>query len=224
MKKKVECILLDTEQKNGVINKHLGADYKTSWLSPAKSGNQHLYFTSDEKIKDGDYGINLNTGSIFKVLSQDDEAYNCEFITGGHNISQCIYKNFGSAIPKKIVATTNPELTKKSFVICARIDDHFVEAYIKAYNAGKPITEVMLEYVKKRIGDEHDEFFFDTVKLRFGGTVIISLIIEKMYTRAEFLAGLEYMYVQGMEKQKTINELLTPRVNFKNIIDNRYPE
>lgn len=83
---------------------------------------QHLYFLSDEEIKEGDIIMN-----------------NLDFLVG-----KCIKRLVKSEIEtkeySKIIATTDkslglPEPSKE-----------FIEIYVKAYNEGKPITEVLVEY------------------------------------------------------------------------------
>jgi len=96
---------------------------------------QHLYFTTDEEIKEGDWCVWDNV----------------------------LYKQHGLNTNndyKKIVATTNPELWKNKWTSgeyepstpfqsitqgIPKIDIPFIEAYIKAYNEGNMITSVFLE-------------------------------------------------------------------------------
>ncbi|MEI6186967.1 MAG: hypothetical protein WCP46_00500 [Alphaproteobacteria bacterium] len=191
MKKKAQCILLDTEQPSKLVfsTSKYGGLFKSEHYSPMKEmgdSYKHLYFTSDEEIKEGDWFINL----LYNTVKQ---ASNWIYV------STC----------KKIVATTNPELFKntkynmdmaknswfnalhraESPILIPRIGDDFVEAYIKAYNEGHPITEVMLDYtfdaVKQWIGHTSRENY--RPKLRSNGTVIISPVVEKMYSKDELL-------------------------------------
>jgi len=93
---------------------------------------QHLYFTSDEEIKEGDWFLdeysNIRKSSI-ETRCQGD---------------------------KKIVACTNPDLwhTYANVLVrdydpsklLAKIPDSYTQAHISDYNADTPIKEVMLEY------------------------------------------------------------------------------
>ena len=102
---------------------------------------KHLYFTTDEEIKEGDWFI---FGDILRQAKTIDSVL---FDTKGYE-----YKPTSC---KKIAATTNPELwvmgrgmfggpqdTRKD---TPKIDIPFIEAYIKAYNEGNIITHVFLE-------------------------------------------------------------------------------
>lgn len=105
----------------------------------------HLYITSDEEIKEGDWYID-DTNTIRQSVTSDGDYWSRR-------------KDY-----KKIIATTDKSIAvqKDSITICSgksRINTYptektiipspspeFVQAYIKAYNAGKPITDVMVEY------------------------------------------------------------------------------
>jgi hypothetical protein len=72
----------------------------------------------------------------------------------------------------------------------------FIQAYIEAYNAGKVITDVLVEYEEKRIGDEHDEFFYKQLKIK-DNTIIIKKKSEKVYTESEVIALCKKSYSRG---------------------------
>jgi hypothetical protein len=214
MDKKRQVYLLDTEQiKEGSIvsldeNQHERnnqggytsevTQYKGE-LSIAeevrsKSYNgftpKHLYFTSDEDIKKGDW-----------ILCAGAEG-NCV-----PRLLKYTGEELGIA---KIVATTNPELCQQDdeyskIKNLGRIGDDFVEGpFIKSYNEGKPITEVNLEY------EEGEDYYAgecgggevwarhpDILKLRSNGTVIISPVVEKMYTRDEVKDILKHFDIES---------------------------
>jgi len=105
-------------------------------LNPLKC---NLYFLSDEEIKEGDWYI--NNGVIFRADDKFDE---------GNNPNQ--NKN-----NKKIISTTDKSLgnvfkvnhglsNTTGFEPLPQPSESFIKAYIKAYNEGKPITEVLIEY------------------------------------------------------------------------------
>ena len=88
---------------------------------------QHLYILSDEEIKEGDW-----------VIPNDKNYANRPW---KYSPAPCPMPYWGCADNcKKIIATTDksPGLPSPS--------PEFVQAYIKSYNAGNPITEVMVEY------------------------------------------------------------------------------
>ena len=70
--------------------------------------NQHLYITSDEGIKDGDWSLDIDN----EIVKYDENKYNMLF----HNIC------------KKIILTTDQDLIKDGV---QTIDDEFLEWFIK---------------------------------------------------------------------------------------------
>ena len=96
---------------------------------------QHLYFTSDEEIKEGDWILDTITGRI------------------AQNINTCI-KKFNDAI-KKIIASTDTSLG------LPQPSTAFIEKYISECNKGNIIERVMVEYLKIHVGWEPDYSFED---------------------------------------------------------------
>lgn len=109
---------------------------------------QHLYITSDDETKKGDYG-----------LSKLNEIVRFE-------------KNFDPKLYKKIIATTNSSLKiaredsdtnsiwKIDGALLPQPSQSFIEKYIIEYNTGNIITDVMVEYgytVNKSMGHFHQE-------------------------------------------------------------------
>jgi hypothetical protein len=96
----------------------------------------HLYLTSDEEIKEGDWYIDIYTECIELCPSKEDAEATKDFIDDY----------------KKIIATTDPKLTfngglnpsedilRKSRFI-PKIKSHFIESYVK-----NPVDKVLLEY------------------------------------------------------------------------------
>lgn len=98
---------------------------------------QHLYIISDEEIKEGDWCVNPNTTIVqYRQRFRDKE------------------------ILKQIIATTDEGLGLPTISI------EFIEQYIKDYNNGNQITEVLVEYTEHydaSLGD--DAFNFPLFKL-----------------------------------------------------------
>ena len=109
---------------------------------------QHLYITSNEQIKEGDWYYTPIKRSIEQCIKQR------LIVKGGENdITQL-----------KIIATTDKSIAIEHSILSipqrkGLVNDYpvektiipspspeFVQAYIKAYNAGTLITEVMVEY------------------------------------------------------------------------------
>jgi hypothetical protein len=77
--------------------------------------NQHIYITSDEEIKDGDWVLNIEENTIFKP--SNDEIYDIKN-------SEAKYYEYC----KKIILTTDPDLIKDGV---QDIDDEFLEWFVK---------------------------------------------------------------------------------------------
>ena len=95
---------------------------------------QHIYITSDEKIKEGDW---IQRGNEIPVLYTKDfwfdfgVSYNKVIATTDtslktHHFNKGVFKNLEYSLPQP--------------------PQEFIEAYVKSYNEGNPITEVMVEY------------------------------------------------------------------------------
>ena len=154
--------------KNGAIQRNRYNSMELIRYSPDPNCKQeHLYLTSDEEIKEGDWYLNTIDNSI---KQSSDWIY----------VSTC----------KKIVATTNPELWggietvgKRSLLIkrwgIPKIDSTFIEDYVKAYNEGILIKEVIVEYGSITNTRNHTEKYqIDFPKLNPDGSVIIHPIEE----------------------------------------------
>ncbi len=102
---------------------------------------QHLYIISlDEEIKDGDWVYCTEHNRIIKYLINGDP------INGIHG-SCC----------KKIIASTDKSLTYHPEGNDKYVDRNLpqpspqlIEKYIESYNAGTPITDVLVEYENSR--------------------------------------------------------------------------
>lgn len=97
----------------------------------------HLYFLSDEEIKEGDWYVNKHSQVLKYSLCQDLF----------HVIGQDLFHVKG-----KIIATTDKSLTSinpeedDGRILLPQPSQQFIEKYVEAYNSGNPITKVMVEY------------------------------------------------------------------------------
>ena len=96
---------------------------------------QHLYITSDDEIKEGDWVIVTNVANGEMFVKQ--------------------HKGIATSLSsprKKIIATTDKSLVNdnNSFLgkplILPQPSDKFIQAYIDAYNKGEKIEKVLVEY------------------------------------------------------------------------------
>jgi len=131
--KRTKVVMLPTNEKAGLklglngllVNNTLGYDSHFT--------NQHLYFLSDDEIKEGDWYLKNGESIIVSALG--------EIVKGD-------YKNC-----KKIIATTDMSLKQEIFglgetAMCflPQPSEGFIQKFVNAYNSGNPITEVMVEY------------------------------------------------------------------------------
>lgn len=127
MKLKRKVIMLSTNDKAAPILSYL--DDKGLIYFPQDEWNnkdltkRHLYITSDEEIKEGDWFLSMFSNHIlYNVKSDNNDDY--------PNVSGY----------KKIIATTNKSLGLPEPSI------GFIKKFIERYNAGNPITEVTVDY------------------------------------------------------------------------------
>ena len=134
------------------INKELKIS-KPNMLCPGPEEYQHLYFLSDEEIKVGDWCICSDYRNSYQKLGKVSHVGspgnfkntiqiggNTDLHIGRENLNYC----------KKIIATNDKLLG------LPQPSKEFLEAYVKAYNEGNQITEVMVEYniLNKGYSDE----------------------------------------------------------------------
>ena len=117
---------------------------------------QHLYIISDEEIKLDDWYID-DTNKVRQSVTDDKEYWNSR-------------KDY-----KKVIASTDTSLNHsiivaKPYSIIAQPSPEFIQAYIKAYNKGKFITEVMVEIY---ITNETDGDKFLNYKVEKSNCIII---------------------------------------------------
>lgn len=156
--KKTKVVMLTTNEKaslklgqNGLlVNNTLGYD--------AHFTNQHLYFLSNEEIKEGDWVLCMfnEVTEIVKVTTIVNNAFDSQ-------------KGFGYGLEycKKIIATTDKSLFTETKSIGytedrARVfygkeylpqpSTSFIEKFVEEYNKENQITEVLVEY--------HEDIYF----------------------------------------------------------------
>ena len=168
--KKHQVVLLPTEKASLLYRIHSRADskivlgYGQDTTKDLSLKPQHLYILSDDEIKEGDWYI--------------------------HNQSGTLRASNSNAIPmdaKKIVATTDFELNKgwikdndperlsthTNIVTMrgiAQPSESFIKKYIEMYNAGTPITDVMVKYNPGYVNPEWNE---ETLKVAPDNTITI---------------------------------------------------
>lgn len=192
------------EKVNGKLvplktNKLLYTDNTTEYGFPP----QHLYIISDDEIKEGDWVYDSSSlpqdAPIKRIRIIDDTHYTLYGDTS-RNL-KCHYK--------KIVATTD-SLHVFRYDYLPQLPASFIQAYIKAYNEGNPITEVDLEIeLHKWVNSTYPVGHRPTyqIKTRPDNTVIVHQ--SKMYSRDEVIKLLELYEPDAPNKRaKFINENL----------------
>jgi len=131
-------VMLPTEKASHlyILNKELKFGFYNQKSKPEWTDliNQHLYITSDEEIKEGDWYYNNHYNSVALCTSIHALNRNNQF---------------------KIIATTDTSLE------LPQLSQSFIKTYIEAYNNGKVIDKVMVEYTKFeniRWSDEWQKF------------------------------------------------------------------
>jgi len=139
VKKKAKVIILQTDNKSGTIWKttngqlihtHVSGEYKEKYQP------FNLYIVTDDEIKEGDYCIEDIGGAVFGPYSKGDVVEN----------------------PKKIIATTDPDLyytqqnghLGQAIIQIPQIPQSFIEKYCRKGS----IDEVEVEYERRALNGE----------------------------------------------------------------------
>jgi len=200
MKKTHKVVMLPTEKASRIHLANNKLIYGKELFTDGLTGrNQHLYITSNDEIKEGDWCLFFWDGG--QLGSDKPQQYQP---SKGHVLNDGL---------KKIVATTDTSLkvtdliSDKYAVYVPQLPESFIQAYIKAYNEDKPITEVDLE-----MDCDHNQMpnkVIDIIKTRPDNTVIVHQ--SKMYSRdeVEYLikcATDEILHVLGYDTGKKMKE------------------
>jgi len=144
---------------------------------------QHLYFLSDEEIKEGDWVIReyypMNKG-FTRIVEQ--------FIRSK--------ADFGDSLSrKKIIATTDNSLKIKvrdNYVASGYIENYlpqpsqsFIEKYFEKYNKGEQIAEVMVEYEEFRMTLETETKYPEHLKVNPKDNTITIKPVKDSWNREE---------------------------------------
>jgi hypothetical protein len=152
--KRITVVMLPTNEKTNLfIDKGqllYFPDHKRSYVEWKDVQYQHLYFLSDEEIKEGDWYIwwTIGTSVQFGTVIQAKNGM------------------LAKAARAKIIATTDSSLQDFNFDPEKKLGNYlpqpsqsFLEVFVKEYNKGNVIKEVMVEYEEVReirITNDHD--------------------------------------------------------------------
>lgn len=123
--------LVTKTSKLGYVTGKCKEDLEQFPQTVIETQNQHLYITSDDEIKDGEYIYSPFRGiiKVERVFTLKD-GRKCFTYKGEDTVFSC---------EKKIIASTDPSLK------LPLPSDKFIQAYIDAYNQGNPIEKVLVE-------------------------------------------------------------------------------
>ena len=163
-RKRVQVHMLPTEDKSDIQRSKTTNKFFYKISNTFEKVYQHLYFTTDEKIKESDWFINTNFQKIYQGNSENSKSI-IEF--GPHPEI------------RKIIATTDPELELPQPS----------QALIKAYCEQGGIDEVDVEYwiVEKEYSitkKREIEIKVDPIH----NTITTHRIVEKMYSISDIEA------------------------------------
>lgn len=211
--KRTKVVMLPTEKSSDIILRtrdnviHQRKYYGTAWEDMGDV-YQHLYFLSDDEIKEGDWYVN------FKVNEKNwDEIIPDRVCKADLNKTNEFKVHPYSKYCKKIIATTdknliwldksekNPELARPNglWKCLPEPSEGFIQKFVNAYNSGNPITEVDVEYErvkqalsiiskKTKNGSDYTEVeweFQDILKINPKDNTITIKKIKDTWTRDE---------------------------------------
>lgn len=168
--------------------------YEKYWDGVHVPNPQHLYFTTDEEIKGGDWflsdernNIHENNATPVWVLLQ------CTSVENGWIKTKTKGIGYNSTWTRRICSTSNPELwTKKPIEDAAghfenkplpKVPQSFIGEYIDSQGS---IKKVMLEEIDEATGSGYKDYKM-VLRLNSHGEVIIHHPKEKTYSRGEML-------------------------------------
>ena len=203
MEKTVKVVMLATEKasniyKDGYNELHLFSTYDT-----LQSHKQHLYLISDDEIKEGDWAIHPSKG-VYQAIRELDE------LSGSKKIIATTDTSLHCPLPKDadLAMGTSFIYDKREGydeyrMLVPQIPESFIWVYIKAYNEGKPITEVAVEIID--VGEEGwhgsnkdgEPVWNEKLIVKTSNNEVI-ICPQKMYTRGEVIALCNNAFLAGV--------------------------
>ena len=223
--KRVQVIMLPTEDNHSKFAKYIldssfGGCIKENELCTTTSTigwsnmfkPQHLYITSDDEIKEGDWFITIRQGYIGKPSKciKIDAISVISQLENSDNPNHTQYTEFKFA--KKIIATTDTSLKIKTYyeiednqeINLPQPSQQFIDKYIEEYNKGNIITDVLVEYEKTNIGsiiNVSKRNFIEQLKINPKDNTITIKKLKDNWNREEVIGLLKLI------KKDTINSI-----------------
>ena len=216
---KHQVVMLPTNEKADLrIGKTHGVlHYKNNIFDESLGVYQHLYFLSDEEIKQGDW--------MFHNLDEKPTQWN------GEEINPSVYGY------KKIIATTDKSLMIAGKCSCMKPEaggcyqcnknlpqppQEFIKHYVKEYNKGNVITEVWVEYevdwnskltnmevgfIENNMYTEQEirDSWYTKLKINSDNTITIQKL-KQQFSREEVINLLRLAFDAGKHEAVKMNE------------------
>ncbi len=227
MFKKTQVIILPTNQKTSLLlTERNELHYSTNPVKDFSIINdydrfQYLYFLSDEEIDDDNWILidernnktQNNNNPIWKLGQVNNITNNCIFVKGRP------YEVLNPDWCKKIIASTDKFLTiaytrcdgvfrtfSESSKQLPQPSQDFIEQYVKSYNKGNIITNVLVEYELSDLAKDfiENQFGANIQKLKVDkryNTITIKLI-KNNYSEEELLSFVTWYLGMPIDKVK----------------------
>jgi hypothetical protein len=194
--KNIHLIPTDKPSRLSILNSgklNFGAEI----MSSSNSKSQHIYITSDEEIKEGDWCLDEENNRIFQFK------YFNSGVLHSDNHSQ-----FESKC-KKIILTTDQDLIKDGV---QSIDDEFLEWFVK----NPSCEEVEIKKGKMRLNCDGEEIGFPNMSLY---KIIIPKEEPKQETLEEITKIICHTHKTPIEQANEIIELLQQQMYSEEEVD-----
>lgn len=186
--KKVKVVMLPTKEKANLLLTGRNDLYYSSKLSDFSLKEdvdifQHLYFLSDEEIKEGDWCIMLDDfGNVFSNPQQYTDPNTQHLNKGLRKIIATTDRSLGLVVDQN----NCPMPAYSKFL--PQPSQLFIEKFVDEYNKRNVITEVMVEY--ERVF-KHNKFmereFFDASKVNPKDNTITIRKVKDDWNREEVI-------------------------------------
>lgn len=209
---------LPTEDETGLwkltdVDGNISLHYSMNQKKRSNLEGFHLYITTDEEIKDGDWVYRPYSKKVSQVVKVLKTNRGLE-LTYSDKLAVILSDE------RKIIATTDhleiptPGMMSLQGEWIPKIPQSFIEEYCKVGG----IDEVLVEYTSDEwsesiklqmisMGDNPEDFKKDSeLKLNSNNEIIIHPVEEKMYSRSELENVMGLCYELGIQKG-TLNDL-----------------
>jgi hypothetical protein len=181
-------LITRTKKLNWVTGKDSPSDLEQFPQTIIETQNQHLYITSDDELKDGDWCYDVELKQIDKysntwceLAKQNARKIIATTDTLGF-VDEALSKSMGGEVQRRLPSPS----------------ENFIKAYIEAHNNGNAIEDVLIE-VEEIKGDlgiilslTNEDF---KLKLKDNNIIINKIKIE--YTREDMIHALTYGCREG---------------------------